>query len=102
MPRTMSAHLCLPILKQGDDLARHLNDGKTAVASLKAYAADLLDAHNAVLQLAEVVQKFPHVSIQGDTHVITVEGPRKVLKPLADDGLLQEMEECEEGEAMEY
>jgi|SRR5690606_16723274 len=92
----IEAQLCLPMFKQGDDLANHLDNSDNIYDALMAYADQLDYCADMVLELAQRV-KDQEVEISADTHYIGVGGPAAVIQPLIDDELLtpNDEEDCE-------
>jgi hypothetical protein len=82
----MNAELKLPIFKQGDDLAQHLQDKKDTRAAMLAYAERMKTAASILEKLAEHGDR---VAIEeADTHFILVSGPASLIRQLIDKGLL--------------
>lgn len=77
--------LHLPVFKQGDDLAAHLREGLDSKAALEALAHRYEVAAERCRGLAAVAGECAEVSVEGDTHVITVVGPFERLDALADE-----------------
>jgi hypothetical protein len=83
---TMNAELPLPIFKQGDDLADHLETEKDTKAGLLAYADRLKCAAEMIEELA---QHGDRLTIQAGSHCIRVSGPTPLIGKLLDQGLLE-------------
>jgi|ERR1043165_1619250 hypothetical protein len=81
-----TAELRLPIFKQGDDLAEHLQQEKGTKAALLAYAERLKDATSLLETLAKHAEWL--VIEQADTHFILVSGPAALIHSLVEEGVL--------------
>jgi hypothetical protein len=81
----MTAELHLPIFKQGDDLAHHLEQEQDTKKALLAYAGQLRAAAGMVEQVAEHAD---HLQIDADTHWISVSGPTLAVGSLIEQGVL--------------
>jgi hypothetical protein len=77
------AELHLPYFKQGDDLAHHLSQTKSVEEALEAHAAQLDFAASILRKVREMVSN-QGVSIEADTHYISIEGPDEVIEALID------------------
>ena len=97
---TESFEFNLSYFKKGDDLGHFLRqEGMSSIEALLAQA-EMLDNDAARCRaLAKALKGIP-VDIQADTHMISVEGPIKDLKPLTegDDPLLSQFPWADEDE----
>jgi len=92
MAKQVTYELRLPFHKQGDDLAKLLEEGTTTTAALEKYA-EVMDASANILRQVAERTKGQRIEISADAHVVTIRGSKNVLSPLADDGLLHELED---------
>jgi hypothetical protein len=84
--KTETAELHLPIFKQGDDLAEHLQAEDDTKAALLAYADRLRAAASMVDAVAEHADRLKVE--QADTHFILLSGPESLIWELTTQGLL--------------
>jgi hypothetical protein len=86
----------LPYYKQGDDMNRAIeksDDGKVRVKASLLNHIELLT--NAITQLREIhdnIKDDSQMSIDGDTHMITISGPNSVMQPLIEQKLVDKFD----------
>jgi len=87
-----SYEINLPYYKKGDDLGYALQETDSIVNAFKLHAKMLGAAQEQLLAIADVVAKYPEdeIEVQADTHFISLDGPKAMIKELLDLGLISE------------
>jgi hypothetical protein len=104
MSKSQSYELFLPVFKQGDDLAHHLEKNPQEPAKALLGLAEQYEATASICRrVAAVVAETPpgSVSIMADTHLISIDGPSESFAGLVSDGILTVPEQDEEDEGIE-
>lgn len=84
----------LPVWKQGDDLAHHLEATKTPAEAFEALAQQYEAAAAECRLMAAVAPEVPEMKVSADTHMIMIETPSSPgIEKLVQDEVLQEEEE---------
>lgn len=88
--------LCLPVYKQGDDFASHIeaNNGHPAQSFI-----DLSDQYKSAAEICQAIasnisisDNLDAIEVNGDTHTIWVTVPDEFAPQLVRDGILIEVE----------
>ena len=96
---TKTATLYLPYFTQGDDLSEYLENTGNVGEALEVHACEM-DLAAAMLRSIKETISGHEVSIEADTHFISLTGPVKVIDGLIGEGLLTEPDEDDEDETM--
>lgn len=91
MEVTKFYELHFPVWKQGDDLARHMDDEETLADAFEALAKQYESAAAEARRMAVAARLVPQMKVRADTHYIEVEAPpHPVMEQLVTDGVLEE------------
>jgi hypothetical protein len=86
---TASAFLTPGYSKWGDDFASALEQSKQNPAAALLAWAESLEATAANLRKAAAIVRGHAVEMEGDTHVVTIDGPEDVVDRLVAEGLAE-------------
>jgi len=88
----------LPVFKQGDDLAHHLEREEATADAFEAMAAQYDAAAAVCRRMVGLAREIPDLEVHADTHHIGINGPVERLDPLVEEGLLSRHELGDEDE----
>lgn len=92
-----SAEIWMGYFKQGDDFATHLEENKdNPIESFKSYWVQISGVLNQIEEITDILKKheddLAEISMDADTHMISISGPDKLIDELVKKELAQEME----------
>lgn len=82
------AEIVLAYYKQGDDMAHCLQSTDNCMEALISHASLLESCANQLKSIAEVICHAKDVTLEGDTHMITISGPDEVIDKLLEKELV--------------
>lgn len=78
----------LPVFKQGDDLAHHLETEGSPADAFEALAVQYEAAAAHCRRMVGLAREVPEIEVDACTHHIGIRGPAERLGPLVEEGLL--------------
>jgi len=85
--------ICLPVYKQGDDLASAIKEGGGDIIRGMRLQAGHYESASSILSTLSSHSRIHELEINASSHCITVEGPEDLLVELAEQKLIYKMED---------